>query len=90
MHVPDFDIDWRLAKRFQEVLRLLLLYMEEIPKPRKELSAKLGDLALDLDHPEVIAGASPEAQKAASDLANWVSRIIIAVERPWDLELDDI
>lgn len=89
MHVPDFDIDWRLAKRLQEVMRLLVTYLEEIPSPRPELSRKLGDLAMDLDHPELTAGASPEAVAATFDLSNWVARIITAHERPWDLELDD-
>lgn len=90
MHVPDFDIDWRLAKRFQEVMRLLVTYLEEVPSPRPDLAKKLWDAAEALYHPQVTAGASPEAEAAASDLANWVARIITAIERPWDLELDDL
>lgn len=89
MHVPDLDVEWRLAKRFQEVLRLLVAYLEAAPSPPRALSAKLGDLAMDLDRPELTAGACPEAKELAMDLLNWVARCTTAVERPGDLELDD-
>lgn len=89
MHVPDFDIDWRLARRLLRVLKLLVTYLEEIPTPGPELSEKLGDVAMELFHPDVTAGASPEAKEAANDLMNWVARITTAIERPWDLEADD-
>ena len=72
------------------MLRLLVTYLEEIPSPRPELARKLGDLAMDLDHPEVTAGVSPEARDSANHLSGWVARIITAIERPWDLELDDL
>jgi hypothetical protein len=88
-HVPDFDVDWRVARRFVDALQLLLAYMEAVPSPPRMLASKLGDLVMDLDHPELLAGAAPEARDLASALANWVARCTTAVERPWELELDD-
>jgi len=90
MHVPDFDIDRRLAKRFQDALRLLATYMEEIPSPRPELSRKLVDLISILTHPEVTAGASPVAEQLGQHLANWIGLILTAHENPEDLDLDDL
>jgi hypothetical protein len=89
MDVPDFDIEWRLARRFQNALRLLVTYMEEIPSPRPELSSKLVDLIALLTHPEVTAGASPVAAELGVHLANWIGLILTAHENPEDLDLDD-
>jgi hypothetical protein len=88
MHVPDLEADKRAALRVLDAAKLLVAYLEAGPSPPRKLSERLVDLMSDLFHPEVAAGAFPEAAEAAACLGAWVAKCGAAVEHPRMLEED--